>query len=345
MTFSNATLVVGPSWVGDAVMAQCLLAALKRQDPQAAIDVLAPDWVVPIFTRIPEVREAIAVPFGHGDLALRRRLALGAGLRGLYGRSYVLPGSWKSALVPWAARIPIRCGYLREWRFGLLNDVRNLPEAERRVTAVAFQALADPSVIRDRSRLIVPRLDVHQENRTALLLRHGLDVDSFCAMAPGAEFGAAKRWPTRHWIELCRKLSQFGVQTVLLGSKNDSAVTGSIASECPGVLDLAGRTGLADAVDILSAARMAVTNDSGLMHVAAGVGVPIVALYGSSAPGDTPPLSGNARVETLGLACSPCRKRTCPLGHFDCMEKLTVDRVVARMRELGLDLQRVSSSI
>lgn len=332
-------LVVGPNWIGDAVMAQCLFAALKRQVAENAIDVLAPDWVRPVLERMPEVRRVISMPFGHGDFALRRRLGLGAELRGRYGQAFVLPGSWKSAIVPWAARIPRRCGYLREWRYGLLNDVRALPEDRRRVTAVAFQALADPQVLHDRRRLIEPRLEVDRQELARLLSHYGLDAGRYCAIAPGAEFGPAKRWPVRHWLELCKTLTNAGMRPVLLGSHKDSLTTGLIAAQCPAVLDLAGKTSLGDAIDIISASRVAVTNDSGLMHIAAGTGVDVVAIYGSSAPRDTPPLSSRARVATLGLTCSPCRSRTCPLGHLDCLEKLPVTLVLEKLRELGVDLE------
>ncbi len=334
MTTEDATLIVGPSWVGDTVMAQCLFSALKRQAPRSAIDVLAPEWARPVLARMPEVRRAITQTFGHGEFALRQRMALGAGLRGGYARSFVLPGSWKSAIVPWAAGIERRCGYLREWRYGLLNDIRILPETRRRVTAMAFQALADPAVLTDSGRLKEPRLSTDPQNLTALLSRYGLAEKGYAALAPGAEFGAAKRWPVRHWVTLCHRLSGAGLRPVLLGSRGDRVITGQIGSRCPDALDLAGETRLEDAIDLLSGCRVAVTNDSGLMHIAAAVGVAVVAIYGSSAPRDTPPLSRSARVVTLDLACSPCRARNCPLGHLDCLEKLPVDTVVEKLHDL-----------
>lgn len=317
-------------------MAQCLFAALKRLSPAVAIDVLAPDWARPVLARMAQVRSAIAAPFGHGEFALRRRLALGAELRGRYAKAIVLPGSWKSALVPWAARVPVRCGYLREWRFGLLNDIRDLPEARRRVTAMAFQALADPEVLADPGRLVEPRLSIDVQNRGALLARYGLAEGRFAALAPGAEFGAAKRWPARHWVTLCTRLSRAGLQPVLLGSRGDRVTTAQIATQCPEALDLAGKTRLEDAIDLLSACRLVVANDSGLMHIAAAVGATVVAVYGSSDPQDTPPLSKRAGVVTLGLACSPCRARTCPLGHLDCLETLAVDVVAVKLHEFGV---------
>jgi heptosyltransferase-2 len=323
-----ATLVIGPSWVGDAVMAQCLLESLQRQTPGTPIDVLAPRSVHPVLERMPQVRSVLAAPFAHGDVALRARLALGASLRGRYLQAYVLPGSWKAALVPWAARVPTRCGYLREWRYGLLNDIRVLPEAQRRRTAMSFQALADPAVLSDASRLHQPRLTVVADGRRHLLDRWQLEPGAYVVMAPGAEYGAAKRWPVRHWIALCAHALQKNLRPVLLGSERDQLVTADIASGATGTLDLAGRTRLGEAIDILSACRAAVTNDSGLMHVAAAVAAPVVAIYGSTSPRDTPPLSPTARVLTSALPCSPCHERSCPLAHHACMEELMPARVI-----------------
>ena len=332
MALAKATLVVGPSWIGDAVMSQCLLAVLASRSTDTAIDVLAPESVRPVFARMPQVRTVLVAPFGHGDLALRRRLSLGAELRGRYDNAYVLPGSWKSALVPWAAAIPKRSGYLREWRYGLINAIYSLPEEKRRMTAVAFQALADPDVASDTARLIEPRLRVDRDNLDRLLERWRLDAGGYVAMAPGAEYGEAKRWPLRHWIGLCEHLDERGLRPLLLGSRGDNIATAAIAARIPSAIDLAGQTTIEDAIDLLSACRVAITNNSGLMHVAAAVGRPVVAIYGSTSPQHTPPLSRQARIVTLGLPCSPCWKRQCPLGHLDCLEKLLPEQVLEQLR-------------
>lgn len=336
MALAKATLVIGPSWVGDAVMAQCLLAALERRSTGRMIDVLAPQSVRPVFERMPQVRTVLVAPFEHGELALRRRLSLGAQLRGQYDEAYVLPGSWKSALVPWAAAIPKRCGYLREWRYGLINFIQSLPEAKRRMTALAFQALADPDIALDTARLIEPRLTVDRNNLDRLLKRWRLVAGGYVALAPGAEYGEAKRWPIRHWIGLCEHLDRRGLRPVLLGSKGDRAANAAIASQISSAIDLAGQTTIEDAIDLLSACRVAVANDSGLMHIAAAVGSPVVAIYGSTSPQHTPPLSRQARIVTLGLACSPCWERRCPLGHLDCLEKLLPEQVLEHLPIVGV---------
>jgi len=336
VTHANSTLVVGPSWVGDAVMSQSLLKALKLANDNQPIDVLAPASVKPVFLRTKEVRNVLVAPFGHGEFAIRGRLALGAELRGRYVDAYVLPGSWKSAVVPWAARVPKRSGYRREWRYGLINDMRPMPSERKRETAIVFQALADPLVLTDRSRLLEPRLDFDAANRERLLERWGLGGRRFAVLVPGAEFGEAKRWPSRHWVHLSRELSRYEIKPVLLGSKADRTFTAAIASENATAIDLAGETSLEDAIDLISSCSVAVTNDSGLMHVAAAVGSPVVAVFGSTSPKHTPPLSPQARVVTLDLPCSPCWSRKCPLGHHDCLQNLEAERVIAELRMLGI---------
>jgi heptosyltransferase-2 len=327
MDSARGTLVIAPGWVGDMVMAGCLLRALKRHEPDVPIDVLAPGWVAPIAERFGEVRAVMRSPFGHGDLALRERFRLGRSLAGRYDTAYVLPGSWKSALAPFAAGIARRCGYLREARWGLINDVARIPPAFKRKTAIAYQALVDPQVVSDPVALLRPALTVDAGSREALLRRHGLVAGGFVAFVPGAEFGPAKRWPVRHWIDLAQHLERLGHRVVLFGSPRDAEVGRAIADGRPAILDLTGQTRLEEAIDLLSAAPVAVSNDTGLMHVAAAVGCRVVAVYGSTSPDDTPALSETARFVTLALPCSPCRKRTCPLGHLDCLERLTAATV------------------
>jgi heptosyltransferase-2 len=327
-------LVVAPSWVGDAVMSHCLIRAINAEAPEVAIDVLAADSVAPVYRRMPEVRAVVRSPFRHEEFGFLGRLRQGRALAGRYGRAYILPGSWKSALAPFAAGVARRSGYLREARWGLLNDPRPLPEALRRRTAVAFQALAEPRVAFEASWLRPPKLTADAANRDAQLQAYGLVNGEFAAFFPGAEYGPAKRWPTRRWIELARRLEGQGLRCALIGAPGDIPVAREIAAGAANVVDIVGRTRLEDAIDLISAARFAVTNDSGLMHVAAAIGRKVVALYGSTSPDDTPPLTHSAEVVTLKLTCSPCRKRVCPLGHLDCLERLGVELVTDALARL-----------
>ncbi|UVK41076.1 lipopolysaccharide heptosyltransferase II [Mesorhizobium sp. AR10] len=323
MAESPTILVIGPRWVGDMVMAQCLFSALKELYPNAAIDVLAPAWAAPLVKRMPEIRQQIDFPLKPGALEFRIRRRFGRLLRGRYDMAYVLPGSWKSALIPFFARIPRRVGNLREMRYGLLTDIVPLPDAVKRRTAQAYFGLARGGTFR------APRLTVDAGNQAALLGRFGLGPQKFVALMPGAEFGPAKRWPSESYAGLASDFMAKGFKVALFGSKNDADVTAEIARLAPGVVDLAGKTRLEDAIDLISAARLAVSNDSGLMHVAAAVGTPVVAVYGSTSPQNTPPLAEHRELVWLGLSCSPCHKKICPLGHLNCLKTLEVAQVAA----------------
>jgi heptosyltransferase-2 len=325
-------LIVAPSWVGDAVLAHPLLVRLKERAPQARIDVLGPAWAVPVFRRMPEVTDTIVLPFGHGDLKLGERRRFAKALPA-YDQAIVLPNSFKSALIPWHAGIPVRAGYHGEMRLGLLNDRRSLDEATVPLMVERFAALAQPKGEALRRPLPEPRLAVDAKSRDATLAKFGLDLaHPVVAFAPGAEFGPAKRWPAAHFATLARELGTRGFQVWLFGSAKDQEITAEVTRDC-GVtcVDLAGRTSLDEAIDLLSCAAHVVSNDSGLMHIAAALDRPMVALFGSSSPGFTPPLSAKARVITLRLECSPCFKRVCPLGHTNCLVQMQPSRVLSAL--------------
>jgi heptosyltransferase-2 len=305
------------------VMAQCLFAALSELHPDAEIDVVAPGWATPLLARMPQIRHRIEATTRPGRLGLAERWRFGRSLRGRYASAYVLPGSWKSALIPFFAGIRNRVGHLREMRYGLLTDVVPLPEKLKRRTAEAYFTLARGGTFQP------PKLTVDAENQSALLSRHGLRHKKFVALMPGAEFGPAKRWPSEHYAGLARAMMAKGLAVALLGSKNDGAVTAEIAALAPGCIDIAGKTRLEDAIDLIAAARLAVANDSGLMHVAAAVATPIVAIYGSTSPRNTPPLTENRELVWLGLSCSPCHQKICPLGHLNCLKTMDVSLVEA----------------
>jgi len=322
-------LVVGPSWVGDTVISQVLLHLLKQQYPAALIDYLAPPWTLPLLKRMPEVRQGILNPFGHGALQLGARRRLGLELRaGHYDQALVLPNSWKSALPPWFAGIPLRTGFRGEARWGLLNDLRTLDPQELPQMADRFAALAFAAGTK-LPPLPRPALYSTGEQQQGLLIRLGIDASKpAVAFCPGAEYGPAKRWPERHFATLARRLAARGYAIWLIGSPKDHAVAETIAQDAEGLCtNLCGKTDIAEATDLLAAAKLVVTNDSGLMHVAAAVGRPVIALYGSSSPLFTPPLSGNAQIVTLNLECSPCFKRVCPLGHLKCLNDLSPEQV------------------
>ena len=338
-------LVVGPSWVGDTVISQSLLKLLLQQNPTAKIDYLAPPWTLPLLARMPEVRHGISNPLGHGAVRFGARHALGKTLREEhYDHALVLPNSWKSALIPWSARIPLRTGFRGEARWGLLNDLRQLDPVALPQMVQRFAALALPAGATLPASLPIPALQSTTGQQQALLARLGLNTDKskdkpVIAFCPGAEYGPAKRWPAAHFATLARMLAARGCSVWLVGSPKDHAVAETIAQGAAGAcINLCGKTDIAEAADLLAAARLVVTNDSGLMHIAAAVGRPVIALYGSSSPQFTPPLSPNACVLNLEMECSPCFKRECPLGHFKCLNDLSPERVFA-----AIDFARIGA--
>ncbi len=333
-------LIIGPSWVGDMVMAQTLFICLKHQHPSCNIDVLAPEWSRPILERMPEVRQALSFPVGHGvlDLATRRRVA--KGLRGQYQQAILLPNSLKSALVPFLAGIPKRTGWKGEMRYGLLNDLRKLDKARYPLMIERFMALAFEPDAALPQPYPHPQLRIEMHSRDQALARFGLSLDRpVLALCPGAEFGESKRWPAAHFAEVAERKIREGWQVWLFGSKNDHLVGQDIVQRLiPGlreeVVNLAGETSLAEAIDLLSCADAVVSNDSGLMHVSAALGRPLVAVYGSTSPAFTPPLSDRVETVRLGLECSPCFDRTCRFGHNNCMRELLPEQVVEALERL-----------
>ena len=319
-------LVVAPSWIGDTILAQPLLALLKRRQPDARIEVLAPDWSAPLLARMAEVDAVIVNPFRHGEFNFRARRALGHRLAAAgYQHAYVLPNSWKSALVPFFAGIPRRIGYRGESRYLLLNERHRLDPAQQPQLVQRYAALAGPLP----AVMPAPRLSSTAEQQQMAMRTLGLPLDSapviFC---PGAEFGPAKRWPTAHFAALAKLVASAQQPVWLIGSDKDAATGDEIVAAANGAaLNLCGRSTLEQAIDLIAAARCVVSNDSGLMHVAAALERPLVALYGSSSPIYTPPLSTKAAIVSKSLPCSPCFKRECPLGHFDCMNGITPQQI------------------
>ena len=298
-------------------MAQPLLARLHAKHPGSRIDVVAPPWVAPVARRMTEVSEVIEAGLRHGELRLGERWRLGRRLkeRG-YEQAFVLPNTMKAALVPFFAGIPVRIGYRGESRVGLLNTIHKARQPREPMT-VHYARLAEETRVEPALPLSSPSLFFNGEKIKETAARFGI-TGPYTVLCPGAEYGPAKRWP--YFRALAARLN---AQIVLLGSLSDKEE----AAQIPGK-NLVGLTTLDEAIDLIAGAAMVVSNDSGLMHIAAATGTPQVALFGSSSPEHTPPMSAAARVLWRKIECSPCYARECPLGHFRCMREISVEQVL-----------------
>jgi len=344
------TLVVGPNWVGDMIMAHGLISYLKSKRPDDPIHMLAPSWSLEVARRMPEVDQVIELPFDHGELKLKERWAFARKLRfSRYHRAFVLPNSLKSALIPAMAGIPRRIGWRGEYRYKLLTDLRILHEARfprmiDRYMALGFPANLALSANQLPEAPLFPRLTMDEASQANLVSNHGLDPARLVALCPGAEFGPAKQWPLDRFSDLATRLIDAGHQVILLGSPNDADDVERLIDQVAkakrkSLLNLAGLTSIPEAVDLIGLSKAVVTHDSGLMHVAAATGRPLVALFGPSSPAHTPPLSDTAVTLTHPVPCHPCFERECPLTHQACLSELSVDEVFEALLQ---QIQRIA---
>ncbi|MES1986712.1 MAG: lipopolysaccharide heptosyltransferase II [Pseudomonadota bacterium] len=325
-------LVLGPSWVGDMILAQSLFKTLKLNDPNCIIDVAAPAWTLPLIERMPEVNKGIALPFKHGQFALFERIKFGKSLRNeAYTQAIILTNSLKSAILPFAANIPQRTSFLGELRYGLVNDVRKLDKIKLPRTVDRFVTLGLQKNAPLPDNILNPSLIANKENALATLQKLGIASPSsrILGLCPGAEYGEAKRWPAEYYAEVAREALNKGWQVWLFGSDKDVMVTSVINQQTGNhCLNLGGKTKLGDAIDLMSLCDTVISNDSGLMHVAAALDKKLIAIYGSSNPHHTPPMQPDAVVEYLGLDCSPCFQRVCPLQHLNCLKLIKPSSII-----------------
>ncbi len=337
-------LIVGPSWVGDMVMAQSLFICLQRAQPTALIDVLAPGWSRPLLARMPQVRKAIELPIQHRELALGTRYRLGVALRHeQYDQAILLPNSFKSALIPLFAQIPLRTGWRGEMRGALLNDCRLLDKVSLPLMVQRFVALAlSPGTALKPEDCPRPELYIDQD-AVQQTLQHMDIADSAdtqrLVLCPGAEFGDSKQWPAGHFADLADKALAAGWQVVIVGSANDAGIATAIQQQTQpqwqhNCINLAGRTSLAQVIDVIASATAVVSNDSGLMHIAAALQRPLLALYGSTSADFTPPLADRVKLLASDIECRPCFQRTCPLGHKRCLTELSAEMAWSGVQEV-----------
>lgn len=335
---SNKILIIGPAWVGDMVMAQSLFKLLKSNHPDAEIDVLAPAWSLPLLSRMPEVSAAIVMPLGHGQLELRKRYEIGKSLREKkYNQAIVLPNSFKSALIPFFAKIPKRTGWKRELRSLILNDSRRLDKKRYPLMIEQFMALGLAPKAALPTKHPLPSLNISSETQLQALNKYQLSFPEqrVLAICPGAEFGPAKRWPENYYADVANQKLNEGWDVWIFGSPKDAVVADVIMSQTQNrCVNFTGKTRLEEAVDLLALASAVVSNDSGLMHIAAALNRPLVAVYGPTSAGFTPPLNADAKVITKKIECQPCFQRECPLQHHRCMKELTPKLVIDTLTQL-----------
>jgi heptosyltransferase-2 len=325
----SRSLVIAPQWIGDAVMTEPLLRRLNARGEQLTVGALP--WVAPVYRAMPQVAEVIEFPFAHGGLQFKARRSIARQIEGQFDTAYVLPNSLKSALLPFLASIPKRVGYLGEARIGLLTHRLKNPKNKPPMVAFYSALSGEAGVEQDR-----PLLSVDLTATRETVKARGLRPREYAVFAPGSEYGSAKRWPAAHYARLANQLN---LPVVLLGSAKEAELCEEIAIAAPKCINLAGKTSVAQAIEWIAATKLLVSNDSGLMHVAAALGALQVAVFGSSSPLHTPPLNDKATVLWLKtdagyqppLDCSPCFERECPLGHTRCLHDISPERVLAAL--------------
>ncbi|OCG22895.1 ADP-heptose--LPS heptosyltransferase [Gilliamella sp. wkB108] len=338
------TLIIGPSWVGDMMMSQSLYRTLKQLDPSNEIDVMAPAWCQALLNKMPEINQSIDMPLGHGEFSLAKRYKLGKSLRAnQYDQAIILPNSLKSALIPFFAKIPKRTGWKGEMRYGLLNDMRKLDKQAFPLMVERYVALAYPKhQIHQADELpqplLWPKLNVEADEISQALATFNIPQDvpliGFC---PGAEFGPAKRWPDYHYASLADLLVKQHAKILIFGSANDFEVGERIISKMTHGdqgINLAGKTKLEQAVSLIASCKAIVTNDTGLMHVAAALDRPLVALYGPSSPDFTPPLSNRAEVIRLITGYQRVRQGDAEQGYHQSLIDIKPETVFETLMKL-----------
>ncbi|MEM1244565.1 MAG: lipopolysaccharide heptosyltransferase II [Pseudomonadota bacterium] len=338
MQANRKVLIIGPAWVGDMVMAQTLFTSIKKNEPNTQIDVVAPSWSGPLLARMPEIDDFYTLKVPHNKLQLSVRYQLAKQLRSKnYDQAILLPNSFKSALLPLWAKIPIRTGWRGEFRYGLVNDMRILDKSLYPLMIERFMALAYPKGAPLPRPYPNPKLIADKISQQKSVEKFNLKIDKkpILALCPGAEFGPAKRWPVDYYAEVAAMALAANWQVWLFGSKNDMPLAAKIQqfanNQCD---DLVGETSLAQAIDLLAMVNAVVTNDSGLMHIAAALQRPQVVVYGSTSPKFTPPLADNIKLIQRDLDCQPCFERTCPLEHMRCLTDIQPKEVYNAVLEL-----------
>ena len=319
-------LIIPQNWLGDIVMSQTLLKKIKSNNPKTSIDILVNSSLKNLVERMPEINKVIILDCSHRELGLFKRLRLAKEIKkSSYDRSIVLSRSLKSSLIPYFAKIPIRTGELGELRYLLINDLKEFSKESRRKTASRYISMYSDNNEK-LSENYYPSLDSNSENIKNLSEKYDLKKDKkVIIFAPGAAFGPSKMWPVNKFRELGKKLNN-DFKILILGSNNEKSIGNDIVTN-KNMVNLCGKTSIADAVDLMHISKFCVSNDSGLMHLAAATNTKSISIYGSTSPDFTPPLTKNKDIHYKGMSCSPCFEKKCKYGHYNCLVDIHSDDV------------------
>lgn len=329
-------LIVAPAWLGDMVMSHSLVQVLKGQHPEAEFAVLAPKSTLLISELMPEFKTRFVLEDGHKQFSLKRRWQLAREIRThRYDVAYVLPNTLKSAVIPFLAGIPKRIGWLGEKRYLLLNEIHKnppkLPLMVERYVALAYpqgQFLAGDD-------FPCPRSHIPETLRQQTIEKFGIVFTKpILTLSPGAAFGPAKKWPAEYFAKVAQAKVEEGYEVWMIGAPNEKDAAAEVMQIETRVRNFVGETSLLEMAALLSFSHQVLTNDSGPMHIAASLDIPLVAIFGSSSPDFTPPLGEKVCIlEKNDLSCRPCFQRTCRFGHYACLREITPEQVVAALED------------
>lgn len=333
-------LIRSTNWIGDAIMTTPAVRAIRRNFPNARISMLAKPWVAPVFAHSPHVDEIIVFDAGGRHAGVFGTLRLAKDLRkGRYDAAILLQNAIEAAIIAFLAGIPRRIGFDTDGRRLLLTHPVHRTKAIKAIhqTGYYLKILEGAGMTAGR-----PTLELHldpADTRRAAQMRAEFGIAPgrpLIGLNPSATFGPAKQWFPERYAALGDLLNkELGALILIFGGPSDRelgrTITGLMSAPA---IDLSGRTSLGEAMALIDRCTAFVTNDSGLMHVAAALGTPLVAVFGSTNWTTTSPFSDTSRIVRVPIACSPCMQPVCPLGHMNCMRQVSVAMVADAVKDL-----------
>ena len=319
-------LIIAPSWIGDLMISQSLLKYLKKEYPDCQIDMVVKPELITLAKMMPELKNIYSLDIRHKELGLMKRYTLAKKIKkNLYSASIILPNSFKSAIIPWLANIPLRIGYNRELRSLLLNKKYSLIKHKDSMVN-RYLKLAEGSYSDNIRPLLLINSDSSESISRKYLINNSKKNIVLC---PEAEYGPAKRWPANKWMQLANFYKEKNYNVYFLGKNRSLETKYQSVLKKDSIISLLGKTSLEEAAYILSIVDLVITNDSGLMHITASVNTNLISIFGSSSPFYTPPLMKDQFGEVIykALTCSPCFKRECPLQHLNCLNNISSEEI------------------